>query len=114
MWASLPLAASVFALVLGVTVTPVGTSDDGAQLFARNCAMCHGAHGAGDGPAAATMNPRPADLTSAEFQDARTDEQLVAAITDGKGTMLGYKDRLSGEQITLLVTYIRTLRAETR
>jgi mono/diheme cytochrome c family protein len=35
----------------------------GAELYARYCASCHGATGRGDGPAAASLAPRPADLT---------------------------------------------------
>ena len=35
----------------------------GAELYATNCAVCHGAGGHGDGPAAAGLPVRPADLT---------------------------------------------------
>jgi len=34
----------------------------GKELYVGNCAPCHGANGAGDGPAAASLNPRPADF----------------------------------------------------
>lgn len=35
----------------------------GAEDFATYCASCHGAGGRGDGPAAAGLESRPADLT---------------------------------------------------
>jgi mono/diheme cytochrome c family protein len=35
----------------------------GGEHYARYCASCHGATGRGDGPAAAALSPRPADLT---------------------------------------------------
>jgi putative copper resistance protein D len=35
----------------------------GATLYSANCAVCHGASGHGDGPAAAALPIRPADLT---------------------------------------------------
>jgi len=35
----------------------------GAQLFHAQCASCHGAQGRGDGPLAATLDPKPTDLT---------------------------------------------------
>jgi mono/diheme cytochrome c family protein len=35
----------------------------GRQLFAANCASCHGADATGDGPAARTLKTRPSDLT---------------------------------------------------
>jgi len=38
----------------------------GGELFARQCVQCHGAEGRGDGPAAATMTPRPRNLSRPE------------------------------------------------
>jgi mono/diheme cytochrome c family protein len=35
----------------------------GADLYLRYCASCHGPVGRGDGPAAAALQPPPADLT---------------------------------------------------
>ena len=34
----------------------------GGRLYAARCAQCHGTGGRGDGPAAASLSPRPADL----------------------------------------------------
>lgn len=34
----------------------------GKTLFTSYCAVCHGAGGAGDGPTAAALNPKPADF----------------------------------------------------
>jgi mono/diheme cytochrome c family protein len=34
----------------------------GAELYQRYCASCHGSNGAGDGPVAKWLDPRPADL----------------------------------------------------
>ncbi len=34
----------------------------GKDLFVGSCAPCHGMSGAGDGPAAAALNPKPADF----------------------------------------------------
>ena len=36
----------------------------GAPLFQRCCASCHGTGGRGDGPVAASLRSRPADLTA--------------------------------------------------
>lgn len=36
---------------------------DGATLYRRYCASCHGATGLGDGPAAGAMVPPPSNLT---------------------------------------------------
>lgn len=41
---------------------PVSAAD-AKEMFTSYCAPCHGASGKGDGPAAAALNPKPADLT---------------------------------------------------
>jgi mono/diheme cytochrome c family protein len=38
-------------------------SADGQEMFVSYCAPCHGREGRGDGPAAAALTPKPADLT---------------------------------------------------
>lgn len=48
--------------------------ENGARLFASNCAGCHGAAGRGDGPAASTLYPRPANLTNESMSRARVGE----------------------------------------
>ena len=58
----------------------------GAQLFAANCATCHGAAGRGDGLAAAALSPRPRDLTSSLVQ-SEPDGALFWKITRGRGAM---------------------------
>src|ERR1700730_2403141 len=42
---------------------------EGKQLYATNCAPCHGNKGKGDGPAASALTPKPADHTSAVVQN---------------------------------------------
>src|SRR5438445_13400978 len=41
----------------------------GQNVFQQHCAVCHGRDGHGDGPAAAGLNPMPADLTAAHGYD---------------------------------------------
>lgn len=36
---------------------------EGAELFAQNCAICHGEAGVGDGPMAEILTVKPSDLT---------------------------------------------------
>lgn len=60
----------------------------GEQLFSERCALCHGAGGRGDGPAAAAMNPKPRNFTDKAWQTATTDEALRKAIVEG-GTAVG-------------------------
>lgn len=46
-------------------VAPAAAPDlvRGAQLFQAQCAACHGAQGRGDGPLAASLNPKPTALS---------------------------------------------------
>jgi mono/diheme cytochrome c family protein len=48
----------------------------GTALFATHCATCHGASGRGDGPAAAALTPRPADLAAHRYSIDRLSEVL--------------------------------------
>ena len=64
--------------------------ETGAALFARNCSMCHGAAGDGQGnPLVVFSFPeeaRPVDLTAAVTVD-KTDGAIFAAITNGQGVV---------------------------
>lgn len=42
---------------------PVDIVDAGRVQYQRSCAVCHGSEGRGDGPLAAFLTRRPADLT---------------------------------------------------
>lgn len=85
----------------------------GAEIYAKECVACHGKAGGGDGPAAVALNPRPTDLTKGEFQRGRTDDQLAEVIAKGQKTMPGFGKRLSPEDISALVSYIRELGEKT-
>lgn len=45
----------------------VPASTQGPALWLRNCAGCHGVDGRGDGPAAAWLSPRPANLAEHSY-----------------------------------------------
>jgi putative copper export protein/mono/diheme cytochrome c family protein len=63
----------------------------GATVFAANCAACHGADGKGDGPLAANLAVRPADLTAAHIF-GHSDGDLFWWISHGipEGGMPGF------------------------
>ena len=71
----------------GLAVVPRKAPDlaRGAQLYAQQCAGCHGAEGRGDGPLAATLDPRPTDFTDVERYRERTLYGLYSTITHGVG-----------------------------
>ncbi len=85
----------------------------GGVLYAERCASCHGATGAGDGPAAAALTPAPADLKT-EVADL-TDDYIFWRIMDGgamdpwNSSMPAQKGILTDDQVWQVVTFLRTL-----
>lgn len=82
---------------------PQEASLDGATIFARNCAACHGIEGTGDrgGPSLVTGSAASLDL-----------EELEAKISRGRPFMgmPRFKGELSEEQITAVAGYVLGLR----
>ncbi len=64
---------------------PKGDAAHGQQLYAMNCAACHGAGGKGDGAASAALNPKPADHTNKATIGNRSDEELSNIVKMGGG-----------------------------
>ena len=60
-----------------------GDAANGAKLYAQYCASCHGAKGHGDGPVAATLNPRPANHSDHVFMAEKSDQHLYQVISKG-------------------------------
>jgi len=81
---------------------------EGKALYTTNCAPCHGDKGRGDGAAAAALNPKPADHSSAAVQ-SETDGSLFWKLTQGRNPMPSYQKILTDKQRWELVDYIRTL-----
>ena len=79
-------------------------------MFAQNCAVCHGAQGRGDGPEAASLNPRPINFTLPHTA-SHSDGYLFNIITDGSpgSAMPSWKDTFDEQQRWDLVNYLRTL-----
>jgi putative copper resistance protein D len=83
----------------------------GQDLFAAHCGTCHGSSGRGDGPAAALLLQRPADLTASHTAD-HTAGDLFWWITHGLGIVMpAFEDQLSAESRWHLVNFVRTLTA---
>ncbi|MDP4286046.1 MAG: cytochrome c [Bacteroidota bacterium] len=80
----------------------------GKTIFQSQCYVCHGKQGKGDGPAGATLHPKPADLTSQKVSQ-QSDGAIFWKITTGNSPMPSYKLSLSGQQRWQLVNYIRSL-----
>ena len=88
---------------------------DGAVLYAKWCAACHGSAGRGDGPNAANLPVKPADHTSRDSMSARPDDSLFDTIAAGGAVMNrsprmpAFGGTLSAAEIRALVRQIRSL-----
>lgn len=90
---------------------------DGKSLYEKKCAMCHGAMGRGDGPAAFPLDPRPRDFTSGKFKfrttetgSLPTDDDVARSIRVGlHGTaMPGWEPFLSAADVTAVISYVKS------
>lgn len=75
------------------------------STFESTCATCHGADGSGT-PLGKTL--QAADLRSPEVQK-KPDAELIQAVTNGKGNMPPFKGKITDQQISALIGYVRTL-----
>ncbi len=86
-----------------------------AALYATYCASCHGPGGAGDGPLAANLDPKPAKHSDAAYMDQLSDEHLFRVVKEGGAAvgksplMAPWGSTLSDAQIRDLVAFVRTL-----
>lgn len=95
------------------------TPDDivkGKAIYDANCAPCHGAGGAGDGPAAASLNPKPADFKTpihTKLPDGYwfwrvTKGGTVPPFNAAGSAMLPWEGSLSEQQRWLVILYEHT------
>jgi len=120
-----PRVGTAFAAAAGLLVAAPGSllaqdTTAGKVVYQKWCAGCHGEGGAGDGPGAAAMLPRPRDFTFAIYQirttptgQLPTDGDLQRAIDEGiPGTaMPAWRERLSAGERRDLVGYLKSLSA---
>lgn len=94
------LAALLAGGLMAVCSSPA-VAQDAPATYKAKCAMCHGADGKGG-----KMGTR--DFASPEVQK-ESDADLAGIISNGKGKMPKYGEKLKEGEIKDLVTYIRGL-----
>jgi high-affinity iron transporter len=104
------------AVAYEVSQAPIITPDPsrGAPLYAQNCSVCHGASGAGDGPAGVGLTPAPANLRDAARMDRLSLFAIYSTLGQGvEGTdMPAFADQLDDRQRWDLATYIAQFSAD--
>lgn len=64
-------------------------------MYDTKCARCHGSDGAGNGPSADSLHPRPHNYTDPAWQASVTDDQIKEIIVRG-GSNLGKSPAMPG------------------
>ncbi|MDQ3265304.1 MAG: cytochrome c [Myxococcota bacterium] len=86
-------------------------ADETRDLWMDKCKNCHGEDGRADTKTG--RKEKVADISAPQWQKKRTDADIRKVIEEGSSEnrkMKAYKDRLTPEQIDLLVGFIRDLK----
>jgi len=96
------------ALVFGYL--PLRVAADGKEVFAKQCASCHGPDGKAQTPIARKLGVK--DLTQSKLTEAEIEKQIVEGKRgdDGKEKMPSFKGKLSTDEIKSLIAAVKELR----
>jgi mono/diheme cytochrome c family protein len=79
------LACAMWAAVVSMPVRAIAAEASGAELYAQNCATCHGVYGEGDGPMAPMLSIPMQDLRYLSARNGGTfPRELVMNLIDGR------------------------------
>ena len=79
-------------------------------LYLKQCAVCHGETGGGDGPSASALVPAPTNFQEIQPTTAYAESALLGGV---RGTaMPRWEPKLKPEERSLLARYVRTLHGQ--
>lgn len=115
-----PVAETAAPVAETVAAAPA-PGDAGATAYRTYCVTCHGESGKGDGVAAASLNPKPADFSAGAFKyDANGNgtkgdvDDIKAIIQDGAAKhggspLMAPWPMLSADQLQAVAEYVKSL-----
>ncbi len=125
------LGLTHLALVVLISqINPLGAAENGAPervrldsthylqgkfVYERNCQICHGRLGDGNGPWAATLEPKPRSFRLANFKyrttaydKLPTNHDLEKTIREGRSnTAMGMFTKLSEKEVEAVISYLK-------
>jgi mono/diheme cytochrome c family protein len=85
----------------------------GKKLYEKNCALCHGMTGSGDGEAGKALKPPPANIAMFMRMHKVPDGYLYWTIAEGgvplKTAMPPFKDTMKEKEIWATILFLREL-----
>lgn len=102
------------ALALASSAAPAKSQallDKGKTSFLTNCMACHGEKGAGDGPGAAALNPKPRNYAKDPFKQGDKPDEIFNTLSKGvPGTPMVAFAHLTEEERWALVYWVLELK----
>ena len=95
----------LIAGVWGLLTENCAAEERGKSIYDSKCAICHGADGKGNGPAAASLSPSPKDFNTASFWQEMNDAKITETIENGHGAMPAFT--LSSGEIRAVINYMK-------
>src|SRR5690349_6337201 len=86
-WFALMLVSMVYAQKKNPVEATQDSIAKGQSIYKKNCQMCHGEKGRGDGPAARNLKEKPFDFTQKAKMEKLTDEEMFKVISKGEAPM---------------------------
>lgn len=110
-WTAPPPVPPEMLVVNQPTGDPIAA---GKQLFSQICTTCHGPEGHGDGPASATLDPKPRNLTDPGYMTQLNDRYLFELISRGgaavgKSPLMPAQPTFSAQDINNVIAFVRTM-----
>jgi mono/diheme cytochrome c family protein len=104
------VAAQHHDVANAVLSTPKSIAD-GASVYNRSCASCHGKTGQGDGPAGKQLTPSPSNLVDGEWQHGTSDGEIFTVIRNGvpRTAMKGFASKMTEHEIWDVINYLRSI-----
>jgi mono/diheme cytochrome c family protein len=101
------------------TASATAIPKESQDIFTNRCVACHGVRGSGDGPASASLSPKPRNFQDRAWQKSVTDEHIEKIIVGG-GAAVGKSPAMPGnpdlagkpEVVTGLKNKVRSLAAK--
>lgn len=90
-------------------------AERGAEIYALNCASCHGADGRGNGPAGVALVPPPTNHTDGGYMNPLANDHLYKIVSEGgaavgKSILMAPWGAVLGEaKVWDVIAYMRTI-----